>query len=278
MREELRNILIENVKTVNGEVWEPSAAGPDLPKPHLIIRESSQDAGEPYADYSTFYEVWPYVERTTFKNVDFLSKEVTSALNRKRFDVNGIPHYIEYTGSSEDVVDEEWDALTRGLRFQIYSLAWLVHSSVDPDPIEAMRTWSETKFPTLQTDPTVWTPSDEKPALYWRQGAVSGVETTNWGAWITTQLHGHVISPDKSTRRKYVEEVTRRLAIDKTTRMSDNSKMRFITVAADDGYNPFGQGQIQLTVTFGVLREKMPSIKLNNIYFDQTRGGIVRDQ
>lgn len=275
MREKIRDILIENVKTVNGEVWEPSAAGPDLPKPHLILRESSQDPGEPYADYTAFYEVWPYVKRTTFKNVDTLSKEVISALNRKKFDVNGIPHYIEYSSSSEDVVDEEWDALTRGLRFQVFSLAWLVHSAVDPDPVEAMRTWSETRFPALQTDPTTWSPDDEKPALYWRQGAISGVETTNWGAWITARLHGHVISPERSVRRRYVEEITRRLAIDKVTRMADKSKMRFITVAADDGYNPFNQGQIQLSVTFGVLREKMPKMKLKHVYFDSERGGEV---
>lgn len=275
MREQLRNILVENVSSVNGEVWEPSAAGPELPKPHLILRESSQDAGEPYADYTAFYEVWPYVKRTTFQNVDSLSKEVISALNRKKFDVNGIPHYIEYVGSSEDVVDEEWDALTRGLRFQIFSLAWLVHSAVEPDPVETMRSWSEKRFPMLQTDPVSWSPDDGKPALYWRQGSIDGVETTNWGAWITARLHGHIISPDRSVRRFYAEKITRRLAIDEVTRMSDKSKMRFINVVADDGYNPFSQGQIQLTVRFGTLRERVPKTILKHAYFDSERGGEV---
>lgn len=276
MRDELRDLLVANVPTVKGEVWEPSAAGPELPKPHLVLREGSQDTGEAYANYTAVYEVWPYVKRTTFKNVDSLSKEVIDALNKKRFDVQGVPHYIEYIGTaSEDIVDEEWDALTRGLRFQIYSLAWLVHNPIEPDPVDAMRNWTSLRFTELQTNPSTWSPTDTKPALYWRQVRTTNVQTMNWGAWITMQLNGHVISPDISVRSAWTERVVRQLAIDLRTIMSDNSKMRFTAISADSGYNPFNDGQIQLTVQFGVLRDKMPRILLKHAYFDERRGGSV---
>ncbi|RIJ63607.1 hypothetical protein [Rummeliibacillus sp. POC4] len=276
MRDELREILIANVHTVKGEVWEPSAAGPDLPKPHLVLREGNQNAGEAYASFATVYEVWPYVKRTTFQHVDELSKEVISALNKKRFDVKGVPHYIEYIGTaSEDIVDEEWDALTRGLRFQVYSLAWLVHSTVKPDPVAAMQNWSAIKFTELQTDPAVWSPTDEKPAAYWRQVKINSTQPMNWGAWISAQLNCHIISPDVSIRRVYTEKIVRQLALDLRTYMSDNSLMRFTAVSADSGLNPFLDGQVQLTVQFGILKDKVPKTLLKNAYFDEERGGKV---
>ncbi len=276
MRDEIRETLVASVPTVKGEVWEPSAAGPELPKPHLVLREGVQDAGEAYADFTTAYEVWPYVKRTTFKNVDRLSKEVISALHRKRFDVKGIPHYIEYIGTaSEDIVDDEWDALTRGLRFQVFSLAWLLHEAVEPDPVEGMKGWTEQYFPNLQTVPTLWSPNDDAPALYWRQSSIQSVETMNWGVWITARLHGHVISPDVSTRKQWTEYVVRQLALDKKTVLSDSSKMSFLNVAADSGYDPFQQGQIQLDVRYGILRETMQYEQMKRIEIDPEHGGVI---
>ncbi|MHC8516990.1 hypothetical protein [Sporosarcina sp. ITBMC105] len=276
MREELRNILVAQVLSVNGEVWEPSAAGPQLPKPSLILREGSQDTGEQYANYTAVYEVWPYVKRTTFKRVDAVSKEVIAALHQKRIDVVGIPHYIEYIGTaSEDIVDDEWDALTRGLRFQIYSLAWLTHQAIEPDPVSALQAWSINRFPELQLNPLLWKPSDATPALYWRVESVTRVEPMNWGAWITAQVNGHVIAPNASVRRKYVDKATRQLAIDHSVRMSDKSKMRFISISADDGYDPFRDGQIKLTVKFGVLKDKGVYPTLKHAYFDEKKGGVI---
>lgn len=279
MREELRNILVASVSLVKGEVWEPSAAGPEMPKPSLILREGPQETSEPYAAFTSLYEVWPYVKRTTFKQVDAVSKEVIAALHQKRFDIAGVPHYVEYIGTaSEDIVDQEWDALTRGLRFQVYSLAWLMHAPIEPDPVSALQTWATKRFPVLQLDPTLWSPSDSQPALYWRVEATRKVEAMNWGAWLTLQLNGHVIAPDASVRRRFVEQITRQLAIDQNTRMSDKSKMRFLSVSADDGYDPFRQGQIKIEVNFGVLREGIAESPLTHVYFDEKRGGAVHEK
>lgn len=276
MRDEIRNMLVASVPLVNGEVWEPSSAGPKMPKPSLIYREGPQETSEPYAAFTSLYEVWPYVKRTTFKQVDAVSKQVIDALHQKRFDVAGVPHYIEYVGTaSEDIVDQEWDALTRGLRFQVYSLAWLMHSPIEPDPVTALQAWSAKKFPTLQTNPTLWSPSNLEPALYWRVEATRKVEPMNWGAWVTMQLNGHVIAPDVTVRRQFVDRVTRQLAIDHNVRMSDDSKMRFLSVSADDGYDPFRQGQIKIEVKFGVLREPVVYPFLKHAYFDSERGGEV---
>lgn len=275
MRVAIRNLLID-IPSINNRVYEPSAAGPALEKPYLILREGVQSASDPYKDFTTVYEVWPYIKRTTFKNVDNLSRDVISTLHRKRFDIKSVPYYIEYTGTiSEDVVDDEWDALTRGLGFQVFSLAWLLHTEIEPDPVEAMKEWTEYHFKGMHTNPTNWNPADETPALYWRVSNIRNTEVTNWGAWLLATLRGHLISPSIDERGKWLDLVVRQLAIDAQTTMSDDSRMIFQGVSADGSYDPFGQGQIQLNVRFGILKDKNKYPHIKNAYFDSKRGGEV---
>lgn len=276
MREEIKNILADQVQSVDGRVWELSAPDSELPKPYLILREGVQSGSEPYAGFTTLFEVWPYASRTTFTHVDSISKEVISALHRKNIDVNGISHYMEYIGTvGEDVVDEERNALTKGLRFQVFSLAWLLHTPIDPDPAEAMKTWTENIFPMLQTNPEDWSPSNDTPALYWRQASIQGVEPTNWGAWITARLHGHIIAPDVSVRKEWTELVSRKLALASSTKMSDGSILRFFSISTDSGSNPFNTGQIQLDVQFGILQESNDVDRLQRIEVDPLVGGVI---
>lgn len=276
MRAEIRNLLVESVHSISGRVYEPSAAGPQLEKPFLVLREGVQSADEPYAGYTTIYEVWPYVERTTFQNVDRLAEEVVSAIDKIRFNSNDIPNFIEYTGTiTDDIVDEDWDVLTRGLRFRVFSLAWLTHVPVEPDPVEALKKWTKDSFQELQTNPLTWNPQDVKPALYWRQSSIQNVEPMNWGSWITARINGHIIAPDVTIRKQWTEKVVRKLALDYRTRMLDGSRMRFINVSADSGYDPFKQGQIMLDVTYGILKDDIKGPSLNHVYFDEKRGGGV---
>lgn len=278
MRSEIKEILNKEIETINNRTYEPSAAGPNLKKPFLVLREGVQSNDEPYAGFTTIYEVWPYVERTTFQNVDSLSQEVIEAVDKKRFDSNGIPHFIEYTGSlTDDIVDEEWDVLTRGLRFRVFSLAWLIHEPVEPDPVEAMKAWTEHNFENMQTNPEGWDPQNSTPGAYWRVSSIQSVTTMNWGAWINASLRGHLISPSIKEQGKWLDMVIRKLAIDAETRMSDNSKMTFQSASADGSFDPFGSGQIQLNVRFGVLREKEKLPHIKHAYFDEKRGGQVHD-
>lgn len=275
MRNAIRQLLIDDISTIKG-IWEPSAAGPNLEKPYLVIREGVQSESDPYKDFTTVYEVWPYTKRTTFKNVDDLSKEVISTLNRIRFDVNDVPHYIEYTGSiTDDIVDDEWDALTRGLRFRVFSLAWLLHTPIDPDPVEAMKDWTESHFNETQTNPLNWNPTDEKPALYWRVASITSVEPMSWGAWINATLRGHLIATSIDRRGKWLDLVVRQLALDARTRLSDNSKMTFQSVSADGSYDPFGEGQIMLNVRFGILQPDLDLGQIKQTVIDNEFGGVI---
>ena len=270
IREALWDILAKDIPELKENIWEPSAAGPQLETPHVVVRKvSDAPQANKYAGVLHNYEVWPHVKRTTFQTLDSLATDIQKTLTDRVFFVGQIPHYIEYDGSStEDIVIEDWDLLTRALTFRIHELDWLTHLEVEPDPVEAMLRWTEKQL-VYQTNPLTWNPTDAIPAVYWRQDATVNVEQMNWGAWHTVRLHGHVISPDDRKRREAVENIVRQLSLDRLAYMSDGSYMRFQSISADSGYDAFGQGQITLEVRFGVLKQQKRT-PLKRVYFNDS--------
>lgn len=133
MREAIRQALIDGVPEVEGRVFEPFAAGPETEKPYLIVRETAEEDNTEWAGFRGRVEVWPYVEQGSLKDVDDLSKEIALALNMQLLEGDdGDALTCIHDGSGEDIVDEEWDALTRCVYF--YALA--LQPAGTPGPAE----------------------------------------------------------------------------------------------------------------------------------------------
>ena len=169
MRTSIRQLLVNNVEAVDGRVYEPHAAGLNTPKPYLVLREGVQDPEADWAAFSTIVEVWPYVKRTTFQQVDAMANAIINTLHRARFSHAGEEYLVDYMGSAgPDFVDEKWDAITRGLRFRVFALGWLNGLTYAPDPVAALQDWTKETWPEVHTDPTTWSPADVAPGIYWR--------------------------------------------------------------------------------------------------------------
>lgn len=149
MREAIRQALIDGVPEVEGRVYEPFAAGPETEKPYLIVRETAEEDNTEWAGFRGRVEVWPYVEQGSLKDVDDLSKEIAVALNMKLLEGDdGDALTCIHDGSGEDIVDEDWDALTRCVYF--YALALQPAGTPGPaenDPwIDALVSWTKEKL------------------------------------------------------------------------------------------------------------------------------------
>ena len=149
MREAIRQALIDGVPEVEGRVYEPFAAGPETEKPYLIVRETAEEDNTEWAGFRGRVEVWPYVEQGSLKDVDDLSKEIAVALNMKLLEGDdGDALTCIHDGSGEDIVDEDWDALTRCTYF--YALA--LQPAGTPGPVEndtwidALVDWTKEKL------------------------------------------------------------------------------------------------------------------------------------
>lgn len=149
MREAIRKALIDGVPEVEGRVFEPFAAGPETEKPYLIVRETAEEDNTEWAGFRGRVEVWPYVEQGSLKDVDDLSKKIALALNMQLLEGDdGDALTCIHDGSGEDIVDEDWDALTRCVYF--YALALQPAGTPGPaenDPwIDALVSWTKEKL------------------------------------------------------------------------------------------------------------------------------------
>ncbi len=263
MRKTIRQILVDNILQVEGRVYEPHAAGPTTKKPYLVLKEGVQDPEADWSAFSTIIEVWPYVNRTTFQKVDALAGQIINALHRMLFAESGEQHLIDYIGSAgQDFVDTEWDAITRGLRFQVFALGWLDGQTFDPDPVAALQNWTATACPEAHTDPTTWTPVDTTPGVYWRLVRLVLMETTAAVNWMDAQITGHVLAPSAAVRLQWTRKVTEAIAQKRRIKLPDGSPLFFNRVTADSEADPMRRGQIQLTARFGVLQPEKQVEKL----------------
>lgn len=255
MRTTIRQLLIDNIPEIQGRVYEPHVAGPNTQKPYLVLREGIQDPEADWAAFSTVIEVWPYVKRTTFQQVDRLANAIINILHRARFSHAGEEYLVDYLGSAgQDFVDEEWDAITRGLRFRVFALGWLNGLTYDPDPVAALQNWAAETWPEAQTNPATWSPADAAPGIYWRMVRLATMEITAAVNWMEAQINGHILAPSAAIRLAWVRKVTEGLAKQRRLKMADGGSLELLRVTADSEADPMRRGQIQLTARFGVLQ------------------------
>lgn len=272
MRKTIRQILVDNILQVEGRVYEPHAAGPTIKKPYLVLKEGVQDPEAGWSAFSTIIEVWPYVARTTFQQVDTLVNQVIDALHRARFAEANEQYLIDYIGSAgQDFVDQEWNAITRGLRFRVFALGWLNGMTYEPDPVQALRDWTAVAWPEVHTDPATWMPTDTSPGIYWRLVRIVPVQSTAAVTWMETQLTGHILTPSAAVRLTWVRKVTEGLVMQRRLKMSDGGPLELWRVASDSEADPMRKGQIQLIARFGVLQTKEEAPVLNKAYISEVK-------
>lgn len=276
MRATLRQLLIDGVPQVQGRVYEPHAAEANTQKPYLVLKEGVQDPEADWAAFSTVIEVWPYVDRTTFQQVDALAGAVINALHRARFADDGEQYLIDYLGTvGQDFVDDDWDAITRGLRFRVFALGWLNGLSYDPDPVAVLQNWTKATFPEVHTDPATWLPADATPGVYWRLVRLTPVQITVAVSWLEAQIAGHILVPTAAVRLTWVRKITEGLAKQRRLKMPDGGLLELMKVSADSEADPMRKGQVQVTARFGVLQPTTPVVTLGSIVISDPLGQEV---
>jgi len=198
VRAAIRKRLIEAVSAVEGRVYEPQAPGPETPKPYLVIRQGIETEESEWAGFRRIIEVWPFVSRSTFQEVDALAKQVVEALSGQLLTTDqGEVFTLMYLGTvGEDMVAREWNALTRGLRFSVLALQPVNANETLPSDswVEALAAWTQQTLGqewTLYRDR--WPMGYAKPSVLWRLVS-SRIEHASRAAFkVIKSMQGHVI-------------------------------------------------------------------------------------
>lgn len=124
MRAGLRKQLVDNVLDLDN-VYEPNVPSKDTIKPYAVVVQGEDRTINDPTNFSRNIEVWIYNDIDSFQTLDKLMYEVIEALDLKTFtDPNTLLSYTtKFEGTiSQDIVDEEWKAIVRGVRFSVISL------------------------------------------------------------------------------------------------------------------------------------------------------------
>ncbi len=256
MRAALRQQLVNQVSDVDGRVYEPHAASAKTEKPYLVIRQGVDVENNPWTGFRRIVEIWPYVARTTFQSVDSLAKKVTAALDKQLLTMDtGEVFTCLYLGTvGTDFIDEDWGAITRGLRFAVMALQPVAvpETVVNDTWVEAIANWSENL---LGTGWTVyrnrWPLGYVRPAVLWRLTNFNVEGINRSGFEVKKSLVGHVLggTPNEETQGvlQIIDGLTQ--AIKVPLDMESKKYMTVITPRGNFQVNALERGQVTVTLT-----------------------------
>ena len=214
MREAIRKQLMATLPDIQDRVYEPHAPNHKTAKPFLVLQLGTENKDVPWVNFQREIEIWPCVARTTFGNLDKLSKNIIKVLDKERLtSKDGKAFSLLYRGIiSDDTVIEDWDVLTRCLRFSIVALQQVDETIPDDPWLIALKNWTTKE---LGKDWTIylgsWPLDYVRPSILWR---VSGYDTENMGRAIykiNRQISGHILGRTPNEEAEATLYLLRRL-------------------------------------------------------------------
>lgn len=277
MRAGIRQHLINTIPALKG-CYEPTVPTKDTIKPYGVIVQGSDDDNGEVVGFKRNIEIWLYETRTTFKNLDSLAKKVIEALDMQVITdtADNEAFTCIYDGvAAQDGIDEDWNAIYRGLKFTVIALH-------EDDEIN-LDTWLDaiSTYTSTITNNAIylnnWKKNFVVPSILWRVKSQSKERESNSLIKETKTLICHIASNNKNEINKLLDEIEDKLINDFKIPL-DLADKRYLTVESineDRESDMFSKGQ--LTVSFS--RRKMITINngpvINNI---NSRGHLDKEE
>ncbi|MBU5227852.1 hypothetical protein KQI36_14550 [Clostridium senegalense] len=255
MRAGIREYLLSNIPEFKG-CYEPTVPDKDTVKPYAVILQGSDDDNGEVVGFKRTIEIWLYEKRTTFKKLDSLSEKVIKALNMKV--IKDLKENETFTcvfegAIGQDIIDEEWNAIARGLKFSIIALH--EEDEVNTDTwLDALESYTKqiTSYPIYLNN---WKQNFQVPSILWRVANTNKERIS--GALIKENktLVCHVANNNKNEINKLLDTIEDKFITDLKIPL-DLADKRYLTIESiqeDREADMLSKGQ--LTVKF--FRRKM---------------------
>ena len=169
------------------------------------------------------------------------------------------------------LINEKQDQLVTGCEMTFDIMEFPSQVTTDPDPVDAMNHYLKEIVPeavVLWKDSIddIVVASAEQPVIYTRLLRTQIDRQTNTVVWMNGELSVHFLCPDSSTRLKLLQGVTNRLSLDGEVIMLDKSPMFVQSLSGANPQDYITQGQLQISVQFGLLRRGSKPTPLKQIF------------
>lgn len=251
MRAGIRQALIDNVPEL-ANCYEPNVPNKETLKPYAVILQGTDDEESKPVSFVSNIEIWLYEKRTTFKKLDSLYKQVVKALHLKTITdtTTNQTFTAVFNGTiGQDIVDEEWDAIARGISFKIIGL----HND---NTLESVDEWVEaiSKYTENLVNVSVYRDcfknSIATPSVLWRAVNINQQAISPCLLNIEKILVCHVVSDD----RTQIQHILATIMNDFSTKIKiplNLEERRYLTITdirENTGADMLTEGQLTIKV------------------------------
>lgn len=268
MRHGIRQKLLDKVKNLKG-CYEPSVPNKDTLKPYAVVLQGSDDDNGEVVGFKRTIEIWLYEDKTTFKNLDKLVEEVIKTLDMQVIEdlkTNETFTCIFNGTIGQDLIDEEWQAITRGLRFTVISLH--EENEINTDKwLDALSDYTKDiiKLPIYLNN---WKQNFEVPSILWRVQDQEKERESNALIKESKTLICHIASNNKNEINELLENIEDSLISDLKIPF-DLADRRYLTIESieeDREADMFTKGQLTVKVYKRKMVKRKEVPKINKIY------------
>ncbi len=248
MRAGIREQIIAMVPDLKN-CYEPNVPSKDTPKPYAVVLQGDDADNGEVVGFKRTIEIWLYETRTTFKNLDLLADKVIEALDMQVITDSKTNETFTciFSGAiGQDVIDTEWDAIARGLKFNVIALHEDDESPVDPW-IEAVGNYINNliKVPTYSD---YWRKNFAVPSVLCRILKVTPAPATLGANKIMKTIRCHFISKNKGEANNFISTIENQLIQDLKIPL-DLLDRRYLTISSireDREADPLTVGQLSV--------------------------------
>lgn len=276
MRAGIRQHLIDTVPELKN-CYEPNVPTKDTVKPYAVVVQGDDTDNGEVVGFKRTIEIWLYENRTTFKNLDSLAEKVSKALDMQVItDIKTNETFTcIYNGAlGQDIVDEEWDAIARGLKFTVIALHEEDEINLDTW-LDALNAYTKT-ITNIAIYLNSWKKNFEVPSILWRVKSQSKERETNVLIKETKTLICHIASNNKNEINKLLDDIEDKLISDLKIplHVADRRYLTIQSIDEDREVDMLSKGQL----TVKLYRRKMIQINdsptINKIY---SRGTLNKE-
>lgn len=247
MRAGIRKKLIDSIPELK-DCYEPTVPDKSTPKPYAVVLQGPDDKNNDPTSYKRTIEIWLYAERLTFLDLDSLMEKTISALDLQTItEDTGESYTCVFDGTiGDDVVDEEWDSIARGLKFNIIALHEDDESSVDPW-IEAVENYINSLI-NIPVYADYWKKNFAVPSVLCRILNIKPEAKTLGANKITKTIRCHFISKNKGEANNFISIIENQLIQDTKIplNIADRRYLIINSIREDREADPLTVGQLSV--------------------------------
>lgn len=250
MRAGIRKQILEMVPDLK-DCYEPNVPTYDTPKPYGVVVQGPDTSRQDPTSFQRTIEIWLYNDMDTFKTLDTLTLDVIKALDLKTFtDPNtGLSYTSKFNGTiGQDIVDEEWKAIVRGLQFSVIALH---ESKTSNDSWEKATAKFIKSITNITAYEGTWKEDFQVPSLLCRTISKSTAGINYMSYRESRDIRIHVVSDDNGEINRIIDQIEYGLikAIKIPLDLADRRYLTVQSIREDRSSDMLGVGQVTVTMT-----------------------------